>query len=38
MLRVRDDRRGKVIIAGGYHRLYAVYAFDEDAVLPCKIV
>jgi hypothetical protein len=26
------------VIADGYHRLYAVYTFDEDAVIPCKIV
>ena len=25
-------------IADGYHRLCAVYTFDEDAVIPCKIV
>jgi hypothetical protein len=29
--------RGKVIIADGYHRLCAVYSYDEDAVIPCKI-
>ena len=28
---------GKVVIADGYHRLCAVYSFDEDAVIPCKI-
>ena len=22
----------------GYHRLCAIYFFDEDAVIPCKIV
>jgi hypothetical protein len=27
-----------LIIADGYHRLCAVYKFDEDAVIPCKIV
>lgn len=27
-----------VIIADGYHRLCGVYAVDEDAVVPCKIV
>jgi len=26
-----------VIIADGYHRLGAVYSFDDDAVIPCKI-
>jgi len=29
---------GKVIIADGYHCLCSVYGFDEDAVIPCKIV
>lgn len=38
LLLVRDPNNGKVIIADGYHRLCAVYAFDEDAVIPCKIV
>jgi len=28
---------GKVIIADGYHRLCAVYSYDENAVIPCKI-
>jgi disulfide oxidoreductase YuzD len=38
LLLVRDQENGKVIIADGYHRLCAVYAVDEDAVIPCKIV
>jgi hypothetical protein len=38
VLLVRDSDNGKVIIADGYHRLCAVYEFDEDAVIPCKIV
>ena len=38
LLLVRDSGNGRVIIADGYHRLCAVYAFDEDAVIPCKIV
>ena len=29
---------GKLIIADGYHRLCALYSYDEDAVIPCKIV
>jgi len=29
---------GKVLIADGYHRLCAVYSFDEDALIPCKII
>jgi disulfide oxidoreductase YuzD len=38
ILLVRDERNGKVIIADGYHRLCAVYSFDEDECIPCKIV
>jgi hypothetical protein len=37
LLLVRDPANGKVIIADGYHRLCAVYSYDEDAVIPCKI-
>lgn len=36
LLLVRGDN--KVIVADGYHRLCAVYEFDEDADIPCKIV
>jgi len=38
ILLVRESKTGHVIIADGYHRLCAVYSFDEDAVIPCKIV
>jgi hypothetical protein len=38
LLLVRDKRARTVIIADGYHRLCAVYQFDEDAMIPCKIV
>jgi disulfide oxidoreductase YuzD len=38
LLLVRDSSHGKVVIADGYHRLCAVYSYDEDAVIPCKIV
>jgi hypothetical protein len=38
LLLVRDSATGRVVIADGYHRLCAVYAFNEDAVIPCKIV
>ena len=37
LLLVRDETNGKVIIADGYHRLCAVYRFDEDALIPCQI-
>jgi len=37
LLLVRDSVNGKVVIADGYHRLCAVYSFDEDALIPCKI-
>ena len=38
LLLVRDKANAQVIIADGYHRLCAVYSFDEDAEIPCKIV
>lgn len=38
ILLVRNTALAKVIIADGYHRLCAVYSFDEDAEVPCKIV
>ena len=38
LLLVRDPDNGKVVIADGYHRLCAIYAFDEDAWIHCKIV
>jgi disulfide oxidoreductase YuzD len=38
LLLVRDKTGGRVIIADGYHRLCAVYTFDEDAMISCKIV
>ncbi|HEX9024548.1 MAG TPA: hypothetical protein VF799_11990, partial [Geobacteraceae bacterium] len=38
ILLVRNRHNGRVIIADGYHRLCAVYSFDEDAYVPCKIV
>ena len=38
LLLVRDSALGRVLIADGYHRLCAVYSYDEDAVVPCKIV
>ena len=38
LLLVRDSLKGKVVIADGYHRLCAVYFYDEDALIPCCIV
>jgi disulfide oxidoreductase YuzD len=38
LLLVRDGANGKVVIADGYHRLCAVYSFNEDEMIPCKIV
>jgi hypothetical protein len=38
LLLVRDELHGKVLIADGYHRLCAVYEFDEDAWIHCKIL
>ena len=38
LLLVRQDASAKVIIADGYHRLCAVYTFNEDTLIPCVIV
>lgn len=38
LLLVRDKANGKLVIADGYHRLCAVYAMDEDALIPSKII
>jgi hypothetical protein len=38
LLLVRDPSNGKLVIADGYHRMCAVYLFDEDTRVPCKIV
>lgn len=37
LLLIRDSVNRRTIIADGYHRLCAVYSYDEDAVVPCKI-
>jgi hypothetical protein len=37
-LLVRHEANGQVVVADGYHRLCAIYAFDEDAWIHCKIV
>jgi len=36
VLLVRAD--DGLIVADGYHRVCAVYTFDEDALIPCKII
>ena len=38
LLLVRDPRSSRVVIADGYHRLCAVYSFNEDIWIPCKII
>jgi hypothetical protein len=38
LLLLRDEAQGSVVVAAGYHRLCAVYGFDEDVWVPCKIV
>ena len=38
ILLVRDKFNAKCIIVDGYHRVCAVYCYDEDALIPCKIV
>lgn len=38
LLLLRDELNGRVVIADGYHRLCAIYEFDEDALIRCKII
>nr|WP_321269817.1 hypothetical protein [uncultured Tolumonas sp.] len=38
LLLLRDERNGLVVIADGYHRLCAIYEFNEDALINCKII
>lgn len=38
LLLVRDTGNGKVVVADGYHRMCAIYEFDEDAWIKCKII
>jgi hypothetical protein len=38
LLLCREARLAKLVIADGYHRICAVYEFDENAMIPCKIV
>lgn len=38
LLLVRATSNQDVFIADGYHRMCVVYSFDEDALIPCKIV
>ena len=38
LLLVRASSNPQVIIADGYHRMCAVYSFDEDALIACKII
>jgi hypothetical protein len=38
LLLVRGRSGGKLLIADGYHRLCAVYAFDENASIRCRLV
>ncbi|MCX7170569.1 MAG: hypothetical protein NTY41_09855 [Proteobacteria bacterium] len=38
LLLLRDPQNGKVVIADGYHRMCALYGFNEDAFVHCKIV
>ena len=38
LLLLRDEQTGKVVIADGYHRMCAIYWFNEDALILCKII
>ena len=37
LLLARATEHGRLVVADGYHRLCAVYALDEDALIPCQI-
>lgn len=38
VLLVRVEREMRLIVADGYHRVSTVYAFDQTASVPCKLV
>ena len=38
LLLVRDTANVRLVIADGYHRLCAIYSFNEDTWIRCKIV
>jgi hypothetical protein len=38
LLLARAEREMRLIVADGYHRVSTVYAFDEAAAVPCKLV
>jgi hypothetical protein len=38
LLLVRNETIARVVIADGYHRLCAIYEFDENASIHCKII
>jgi len=37
ILLVRDRKNRILIVADGYHRMCAVYHYDEDVLIPCQI-
>jgi hypothetical protein len=38
ILLVREEQNGVVVIADGYHRMCAIYGFNEDSWIRCKII
>ena len=38
ILLVRQDNGGHLIIADGFHRMCALFAYDQEVKVPCKIV
>ena len=38
LLLVRNSITYKLTVLDGYHRLCAIYSFDEDAVIHCKLI
>ena len=35
---MRAERETRLIVTDGYHRASTLYAFDEAAPVPCKLV
>ena len=38
LLLVRGTKGRPLVVADGYHRMCSVYTYDQDALIPCKIV
>jgi len=38
ILLVRNTENCRTVVGDGYHRMCAIYAFNEDAWIPCKLI